>query len=150
MAVLYYSQSLTLDLREATERKRNGESYEMGASTSVPVSKEFYETIFTQLKKIKPLRRALRSVTSERMESLWKTLYDLRLSGVHIPQGRIRVTPCVHHVNDESIYITIPFYIEGATDNQVEKILKHCINDEKVICKLNEIHVEIKKVDIPI
>lgn len=143
MAVLHYSPSLSLNLWEASEMQRNGESPVLGAS--VPVTKRLYDTIFYRLHSMEELKGVLRSVTSMRISSVLEELrQDEKLVGLYVPRDPIRVTPCILSLSPPHVLVAIPIFIEGATTSETEEVLRRCITSSAFVCKGNEIHVSIE------
>lgn len=142
MAKLHYSSSLTLNLWVAAERQRNGEPHVIGAS--IPVTKRFYDEVFRKLSEDKNLVGALKKITTKKIEKLWQEIFDSKFDGVYIPKGNIKVTPCIQIITPKAILVGIPFYIEGATSLQIERILKECLQGCNVLCVGNEIRVELE------
>ncbi len=142
MATLHFSPSLSLDLMDAAEKQRNGEPHVLGSN--IPVTAHFYDKVFNNLLDNKDLKRVLRKLTSKNLEQVWKERIDPTCSGIYIQEGSIRVTPCIKVVTDDGlILVAIPFYIEGATSNQIEQVLKACLSGGMVDCVGNELRVVI-------
>jgi hypothetical protein len=145
MAVLHNSSELSLDLWEAADRQRNGKPYVIGSSVSVPVTKRFYDKVFEQLENNEALKKALSKITYGRMENAWKELYGLDFSGIHIPtKGIIQTVPYIKNIPPEYVLVALPFYIIGATEQQIEGVIRKCMGEQSFQCVGKDVHVKIE------
>lgn len=143
MAILYYCGSLAFDFKEATTMQRDGVHPTLGSVT--PITRDFYDEIFSALLSNPVLRKALRKITTENLENNWKMLIDPKCSGVYFPKGRVKLTPCIKEVDTEEVVVTIPIRIEGATLKEIELVVEKCIEESFFKCTDGEISLRLRK-----
>ena len=148
MATLVYdaNRPLAFGLVEAAERQKNGLEFTLASID--PVQAHSYDSVYNALTNNPSLRRVLRRINTANLKKLWEELIQSSLDGVYIPQGVIRLTPCIIKITEEYVVVAIPVYTEGATALQIETILSGCLVGEPIDCKGHELRIVLSRKEI--
>lgn len=126
--LLYRPKQLSLALEDAAKEKHIGMEKDFGSVP--PVTEGLYAEVFSQLEKMPAVVRAMRRITTRRLNrSLMKRYNNSILSGNL--KEKIYITPYIYkvHPSTQIIGIVLPIYVKGMEidHDQIEWAIVDCV-----------------------